>query len=265
MNFTKRVRCFFRLNSAWAQCSAVCMGLSVFIRVVCYLGIINFNDLTPYLIVTQLVLPLVLAAGYLIMLRGLRFNSPVLMGFLSMAFSLCYLLITVRTGAAILSAVLMIATAGVLILTGMGIWTTRLPLFLAAAATLLYRVIAVDWMNYLNAPDGFRFLAYLPELSNFFVLASLLSMCFSVRLVPIQRTAPNLMDTEAPAEPQQADSAKPDPDVKEPEQKASAETPAEKPETPVEKTEIPAEQPKTSAEKPEPAAPAEPTAPGTES
>ena len=190
MTYTKRVRCFFRLNSAWAQCSAICMGLSIFIRAVYYLGIMNFNDLTGTILAIHVILPVVLAAAYLIMLRGLRFNSPMLMGALACGYAISYLLITDGSGTALVGAALLVLTAGLLVVTGMGVLTTRIPLLLAALATLAYRVIVIDWMHCFHAPEGFRLIAYLPELSNFFGLFAILVMCPSVRLVPIQRTIP---------------------------------------------------------------------------
>ena len=198
MNVTKRVRCFFRLNSAWAQCSAVCMGLAIFIRAVYYFGIMNFNDLTGPVLTVHVILPVVLSAVYLIMLRGLRLNSTFLMGLVACAYAVSYLFITDGTGTAVIGALLLIATAALLIVTGMGMIPTRLPLLLAALATLLYRVIVIDWMHWIQAPGGFRFLDYLPELSNFFGLFAILVMCPSVRIVPVQRTMPR---QETPDEP----------------------------------------------------------------
>lgn len=219
MTYTKRVRCFFRLNSAWAQCSAVCMGLSIFIRAVYYLGIMNFNDLTGTILAIHVTLPVVLAAAYLIMLRGLRFNSPMLMGVLACGYAVSYLLITDGSGTALMGAALLVLTAGLLVVTGMGILTTRIPLLLAALATLAYRVIVIDWMHCFQSPEGFRLIAYLPELSNFFGLFAILVMVPSLRLVPLQRTMPRQEAPTAPApEPVPAPEADPEPQPEEAEE-----------------------------------------------
>ena len=202
MSLTKTVRCHIRMDSRWANASAVCMGLSIFLRTVYYFGLVNLKDLNAFEIAMQVVLPLVVAAGYLLMIKALRINSPILFGGLVALYAVNYILIMDGSGSAIAGAVLLVATAALFVGTGMGYIPMRLPLIAAGIATLIFRFSVVDLMGYILPLADFHPVAYLPEASNLFGLAAIAAMCPAVQLSPLRRTADDAAETPV-SEPEQ--------------------------------------------------------------
>ena len=189
MNLTKRVRCHIRMDSQWAQLSAVCMGLSIFLRTVYYFGLINLRDLGGFNVTMQVILPMAVAAGYLLMIKALRINSPTLFGGLVALYAANYMLIMDGSGTAIAGAILLVATAALFVGTGMGYIPDRMPLILAGIATFVFRFLVVDLMTYILPLSQFHPISYLPEASNLFGLAAIAAMCPAVQLSPLRRNA----------------------------------------------------------------------------
>ncbi len=202
MSLTKSVRCHIRMDGRWANASAVCMGLSIFIRAVYYFGLVNLKDLNGFDISMQVILPLIVAAGYLLMIKALRINSPILFGGLVALYAVNYILIMDGSSSAIAGAVLLLATAALFVGTGMGYIPIRVPLIAAGIATLVFRFVVVDLIGYIFPLADFHPVAYLPEASNLFGLAAIATMCPAVQLSPIRRNAESesTAAAEVPAE-----------------------------------------------------------------
>ena len=189
MSLKKNVRCHIRMDSRWAGASAVCMGISLFLRTVYYFGLVNLKDLGSFEIAMQMILPLVVAAGYLLMIKALRINSPILFSGLVAVYAVNYILIMDGSASALVGAVLLVLTAGLFLLTGMGYLPYRAPLIAVGLLALLFRVIVVDLLGYLLPISQFHPIAYLPEASNLFGLAAISTMCPAVQLSPIRRAS----------------------------------------------------------------------------
>ncbi len=187
MNLTKSVRCHIRMDSRWANASAVWMGLSIFLRTVYYFGLVNLEDLGGLDLSMQVVFPMIVAAAYLLMIKALRLNSPILVGGLVAAYAINYLMIMDGSASAIAGAVLLVATAVLFVATGMGYVPSRMPLIAAGIATLAFRFVVVDLMTYILPLSQFRPIAYLPEVSNLCGLAAIAAMCPALQLSPLRR------------------------------------------------------------------------------
>ncbi len=188
MNLTRKVRCHIQMESRWAHASAVCMGLSVFLRSVYYFGLTNLNDLSGFDLSAHVIFPIILASGFLFMMKGLRVNSPILFGGLIAAYAINYMIIMDGSIASIVGAVLLVVTAVLFVVTAMGYFSNRLPLIMSGFFMLVFRVTAVDLFMYILPLDEFRPMSYLPEASNFFVLAAIAMMCAALQLKPLHRT-----------------------------------------------------------------------------
>lgn len=199
MNLTKCVRCQIRMDSRWANASAVCMGLSIFLRTVYYFGLTNLRDLEGFSLGVQVIVPMVLAAGYLLVIRGLRINSPILVGGLMTAYAVSCIVMTDAGAAGIFAGVVLIAAAVLFVVTGIGYLPNRLPLIAAGAAALLIRFVAVDLMGCILPLAEFRPMAYLPEASNLLGVAAIAVMCPALYLRPLRRTV-ELSDLEQDAQ-----------------------------------------------------------------
>ena len=187
MNLTKSVRCHIRMDSRWANASAVWMGLSIFLRTVYYFGLVNLEDLGGLDLSMQVVFPMIVAAAYLLMIKALRLNSPILVGGLVAAYAINYLMIMDGSASAIAGAVLLAVTAVLFVATGMGYVPSRMPLIAAGIATLAFRFVVVDLMTYILPLSQFRPIAYLPEVSNLCGLAAIAAMCPALQLSPLRR------------------------------------------------------------------------------
>ena len=185
MSLTKSARCHIRMDSKWAYLSAVCMGVSVFIRTVYYFGLINLRDLDVFSLIMEVILPMMIAAGYLIMIKGLRLNSPTLFGGLIGVYSLNYLLLMNKDAAGIVGGVLLIVAAGTFIATGLGYVPMRLPVLAAAGVLAAFRFFVIDWMGYVLPLSQFNPVAYLPEASNLFGFLAVALMAPALHVTPL--------------------------------------------------------------------------------
>lgn len=188
MNLTKSARCHIRMNSRWANLSAVCMGISVFVRTVYFFGLINLRDLSGFDLAMEVVFPMVIAAGYLIIIKGLRWNSPTLFGVLIGVYALNYLLLMNTNTTGIIGGVLLVATAIIFLVTGLGYIPTRIPVVSAAVVLVLFRFFAVDITGYILPLSQFRPVAYLPEASNLFGLLAVALMAPALQLTRLHNS-----------------------------------------------------------------------------
>lgn len=185
MNLTKTARCHIRMNSKWAHLSAACMGLSVFIRTVYYFGLINLRDLGGFSLIMEVILPMVIAAGYLVMIKALRLNSPTLFGGLIGVYALNYLILMNKGITGILGGVLLIATAATFIATGLGYIPLRWPVLACAGVLAAFRFLVIDLFGYLLPLTSFRPVAYLPEASNLFGFLAVALMAPALLVTPL--------------------------------------------------------------------------------
>lgn len=190
MNLTKSARCHIRMDSRWASASAVCMGISVFIRAVYYFGLINLRDLTGFELAMEVILPMIVAAGYLIIIKGFRLNSPILFGGLIGLYAANYLLLMNTNVTGIVGGVLLVLMAAVFIATGMGFIPYRIPVVSAAAVLVLFRFFVIDLNGYILPLAQFHPVAYLPEASNLFGFLAVALMAPSLQLTRLHGAAP---------------------------------------------------------------------------
>lgn len=177
MNLTKSYRCYIQMDSRWANASAVCMGCSMFLRSVYYFGLINLMDLNGFDIFMQVILPMMIAGGYLVMIKALRLNSPVLFGGLIGIYALNHMITMGTSASAIVGGLLLAATAVLFAATSMGYIPSRMPLIAVSMAALALRFLAVDLLTYILPFSQFHPVAYLPEASNLFGQAAIAAIC----------------------------------------------------------------------------------------
>ena len=185
MKLTRSARCHIRMDSKWVYFSAICMGVSFFIRTAYYFGLVNLRDLDIISLIAEVILPMIIAAGYLIMIKGLRLNSPALFGGLICVYSINYLLLTELNASGIFGGVLLITVAGIFLATGLGFISVRMPILVAAGILALFRLFVIDIVGYLLPIDQFSLLTYLPESSNLFGLMAVTLMSPARHVTPL--------------------------------------------------------------------------------
>lgn len=197
MKLAKSARCHIRMNSRWASLSAVCMGISVFIRTVYYFGLINLRDLGGFDLAMEVILPMIIAAGYMIMIKGLQLNSPTLFGALIGVYALNYLLLMNTNVAGIIGGILLVVTALVFIATGLGYIPMRIPVVSAAVVLVLFRFFVTDLIGYILPLTQFHPVAYLPEASNLFGFSAVALMAPALQVARLHSAADPIEDTPA--------------------------------------------------------------------
>ena len=173
MNIKKIARCHVRMDSRWVSLSAALMGLSVFLRTVYYFGVVNLRDLDQFRLAMEVIVPLVLAGGYLIVVKGFQFNSPVLVGSFMGLYGVNYLLIHSDGGAGIACGVILMILAVGMIVTGLGFLPNSIPVIGTALVLALVRLIAVDFNGYFQSMDASGVMDYLPVGANLLIFLSL--------------------------------------------------------------------------------------------
>ena len=132
-------------QSHWLRWSAVCVGLAMFLRVICYLGF-QYIEETQGLF-WKLWLPVALGLGYTVLLRGFRFNAPGIYAIIGVLMCVS-LLAGAFTSGNIMRILLAlpgyILCGGVLILCAGGYLPGRLPAAVCFGVLLGCRVLLFD-------------------------------------------------------------------------------------------------------------------------
>lgn len=171
MDLKKSVHYKMQMDSHWIQMSVVFMGLCVFLKAVYYLGLTNFQNLSAFQLITKLIIPIAVSAIYLILIKGLNLNSPILLGIMSGLYAVDYLLAMEQNE--IVSAVLLAANAAVFLVTVYGILSDKKALIIVSIVSMVYRVAIVDLHGYIFPLSDWNFIHYIPSLANMFAVLAI--------------------------------------------------------------------------------------------
>lgn len=160
----------------WILPGAICMGLSFLLRVVYYFGLSNIFTYNLSTIILQIILPLVLCAGYIVLLRAVKLNAPGIFAILGAAFCLIVMIWNFSTGDVLrilLSIVFYLFSGLVLLATAGGYLPGRL-----LSSGLFLTLFVFRYLLY--APPVKHTGRFILELSVLSILASLfcLTRCF---------------------------------------------------------------------------------------
>lgn len=182
LKFEKCMSCRLASRGKWGNLAAAWMGLSFFLRMVWYFGLMNFNDLSGFEIVFRAVIPLLISVAFILMLKLKKFSQPRIAGAMACAYAVSYFFCEKMNLGGALSALLLAATAGMILAAVLGYVPERKWLLLAAAATVAFRLLFVDVLGYILPLAQIRPLAYIPMASNACGLIAICFLCASLRL-----------------------------------------------------------------------------------
>ena len=188
MNLPQPVRCQMQLDGRWAQISAISMGLCLFLRAVSYLGLTNLNDLSGYQLFSQLIFPMAIAIGFLVLLKGINLNSPFLLGVMCGLYAVDYLLVMEQ--GEIVSAALTAVNAGLFLAVVLGFLQDSRYVILSGVVSVVYRVIFVDLIGYILPLSDWSIRAYLPILSNLFAVVAIAALAPALQLSQRRKPEP---------------------------------------------------------------------------
>lgn len=189
----KKLRTHIDLDSRWVHWSVALMGLAMFLRAVYYFVFVNLNDLDPAALLLQVVLPMAEAAALILLVKGFRINSPVLISVLMAVFTVNYFLIADTRE--IVAGIFLACTVVLFAAASFGMMKYRFPVIIFALIAVCFRVIGVDWMCYIQPIAGFDLIGYVPVASNLFGYLAIGFLCPALRISQ-RRTTP-VGETEA--------------------------------------------------------------------
>ncbi len=182
LKFEKTMTCRLAAKGKWGNSAAAWMGLSFFLRMVWYFGLLNLKDVPGGEVFFSVVLPLAVSVGFILMLKLPRLNSPIAAASLAVAFAVNYFFTETMTFGGVLSALALMAVAGLIMAAVLGYIPERKWLLWAGVAALALRLLAVDLVGYLLPLAELDLIAYIPKASNLFGFAAICFLCAALRL-----------------------------------------------------------------------------------
>ena len=182
LKFKKTKTCRVAARGKWGNAAAAWMGLSFFLRMVYYFGLMNLNDVPGFEVAFCVVFPLAISVAFILMLKLHRLAHPLAAAGLALAFSVNYFFAERMTFGGVISGLVTLAAAGLILATVLGYMSQRKWLLWAGLAVLAARLLLVDVFGYLLPLTELDLVAYIPKASNLFGTAAIAFLCASLRL-----------------------------------------------------------------------------------
>lgn len=180
MKLKQFVRYEMNFTGFAANVCAGSIGLSFFLRILYYFGLVNLKDIGAGETFFFLILPLLVSCVFIILFRVVKWNAPGFYAILGAAICLILLVLNFSSGDVlliILSLVLYPVAAVALLGTAGGYFPNKLPVVAAFALILTFRL-------FLNTFELTEITDYVPELADVAMIISLfaLPLCFKSRV-----------------------------------------------------------------------------------
>ena len=182
LKLSKTMQCRLDTKSKFGIWAAAWMGLSFFLRMVYYFGLMNLKDVPGGEIAFSVVLPLIISVAFILMLKLPMLNYPIAAGALAVAFAVNYFFMEQMNVGGVLSGILVLAVAGMILAAVLGYIPERKWLLWAAAAALGFRVLFVDLFGYILPLTELNLVTYIPRASNLFGTAAVCCLCAALEL-----------------------------------------------------------------------------------
>lgn len=156
--------------------AAAFMGGAFFLRAVYYFGFTRPETVGVWNLIIFLILPLLLEAAFMVMIRGLRLNMPGIYGIMGAVYCLLFLLQSFHSGSIlriVLAVIAYLACAAVVWGTGAGLLSKSLALAVLSV-TLGVRFLVFDLSGYIFS---LRIVAFILEAAALCGLIGLVCLC----------------------------------------------------------------------------------------
>ena len=163
--------------------SALCMGISVFLSALYYLGFSNMADVGVWELIVCLWLPVVLGIGYLVLLRILKWNAPGIYAMIGAGMCLLLILQSFCSGSAgrvVIGIPVYLVCGVVLMIVVGGFFPAKLPASLMFGIAIGVRVVFFDL-------GGLTVMEWMAEGAALACLASLLFLPMGLKEVNRKR------------------------------------------------------------------------------
>ncbi len=176
--------CTIAAESKWATYSAAAMGISFFLRMVYYFGLVNLRDVGGMELFFGLILPVLTALVFIAALKipALRLNLVFLV--LAAIVSIDYFFTTALSVSGVISGILQLAAAALFGAVCLGVVPQAQYLPLAGLAVLAFRVVFVDLFGLILPLNELALFQYVAQCANLFSMAALSLLYLCVQAVP---------------------------------------------------------------------------------
>jgi uncharacterized membrane protein len=182
LKLSKSMTCDLGAAGTWGERAAAWMGLSFFLRMVYYFGFMNLKDVPTGEIVFSVVLALAISVAFILVLKLKKLNHALVAAGLSVAFAVNYFLTERMNFGGVVSAILVLAMAGMILAAVLGYIPERKWLLWTGMAVVAFRLLFVDVIGYILPLTELKLIAYIPRASNLFGVFSLASLCAALEL-----------------------------------------------------------------------------------
>ena len=177
LKLSKTTTCRLNARGTWGERAAAWMGLSFFLRMVYYFGLMNLNDIPGFEIVFSVVLPLIISVAFILVLKLPKLTHPMVAAGLSVAFGVNYFFTEQMNFGGVLCAILVLAMAGMILAAILGFIPERKWLLWTGMAVMAFRVLFVDLIGCLLPLSELKLIAYIPRASNLFGVLAVACLC----------------------------------------------------------------------------------------
>ena len=182
LKLSKDTRCRLDAQSKYGRRAAAWMGLSFFLRMVYYFGLMNLRDIPGGEIFFSVVLPLIVSVSFILVMKLPRLTHPIAAGSLAAVFAVNYFFMEQMSFGGVLSGLLVLICAGLILAAVLGYIPERKWLLWAGMAALSFRVLFVDLLGYILPLTDWNPVAYIPMASNLFGAAAVCCLCAALEL-----------------------------------------------------------------------------------
>lgn len=182
LKFEKTMSCRLAARGKWGNLAAAWMGLSFFLRMVYYFGLMNFNDLGGFEIGFRVAVPLLISVAFILMLKIKLFGTPLIAGIVACVYAVSYFFAENMGIAGVVSGILVLLCAVLILLSALGYVPERKWLIWAGLASLLFRVVFVDLFGYILPLSEIKLAGYIPMASNMCGVIAVSFLCSAMRL-----------------------------------------------------------------------------------
>lgn len=182
LKLSKSMTCRLAARGKWGNLAAAWMGLSFFLRMVYYFGLMNLNDIPLFEISFSVVLPIVISVAFILALKLPKLQQPMVAGVLAAAFAVNYFFAAEMSLAGIVSGLLNLGLAVLILGAVLGFVPERKWLLWAGMAAVVFRIVFVDVFGYILPLSEWQIIAWIPEASNLFGVIAVGNLAAALRL-----------------------------------------------------------------------------------
>ena len=142
----------------------------------------NLKDVPTGEIIFSVVLALSISVAFILMLKLKKLNHPMAAAGLGLGFAVNYFLTERMNFGGVVSAILVLAMAGMILAAVLGYIPERKWLLWTGMAVVVFRLLFVDVFGYILPLTELKLIAYIPRASNLFGVLALDCLCAALEL-----------------------------------------------------------------------------------